>query len=48
MGLLHETKGEVFQHFLNFKTLVEKEKGNIKCLRSMEGENIFQMNSMST
>jgi hypothetical protein len=28
-------KGEMFQHFLNFKTMVEKEKGvNIKCLRS--------------
>ncbi len=28
-------KGEVFQHFLNFKGMVEKEKGvNIKCLRS--------------
>jgi len=27
-------KGEVFQHFLNFKTMVEKEKGvSIKCLR---------------
>jgi len=27
-------KGEVFQHFLNFKTMVEKEKGVIiKCLR---------------
>ncbi len=26
-------KGEMFQHFLNFKTLVEKEKGvSIKCL----------------
>ncbi len=28
-------KGEMFQHFLNFKAMVEKEKGvNIKCLRS--------------
>jgi len=28
-------KGEVFQHFLNFKIMVEKEKGvSIKCLRS--------------
>jgi hypothetical protein len=28
-------KSEVSQHFLNFKTMVEKEKGmNIKCLRS--------------
>jgi hypothetical protein len=27
-------KGEVFQHFLNFKAMVEKEKGvSIKCLR---------------
>jgi hypothetical protein len=27
-------KGEVFQHFFNFKIMVEKEKGvNIKCLR---------------
>jgi hypothetical protein len=40
-------KGEMFQHFLSFKVMVEKEKGvNIKCLRSNEGENIFQMNSM--
>jgi hypothetical protein len=28
-------KNEVFQHFLNFKAMVEKEKGvSIKCLRS--------------
>jgi len=28
-------KGEVFQHFLNFKVMMEKEKGvTIKCLRS--------------
>jgi hypothetical protein len=28
-------KGEMFQHFLNFKAMVEKEKGvSIKCLRS--------------
>jgi hypothetical protein len=28
-------KGEVFLHFLNFKAMVEKEKGvSIKCLRS--------------
>jgi hypothetical protein len=28
-------KGEIFQHFLNFKTMVEKDKGvSIKCLRS--------------
>jgi len=38
-------KGEVFQHFLNFKAMVEKEKGvSIKCLRSDGGESIFQMN----
>jgi len=31
-------KGEVLQHFLNFKAMVEKEKGvNIKCLRSNGG-----------
>jgi len=31
-------KGEVFQHFLNFKAMVEKEKGlSIKCLRSNGG-----------
>jgi hypothetical protein len=30
-----EHKGEVFQHFLNFKVMVEKEKGvSIKCFRS--------------
>jgi len=34
-------KGEVFQHFLNFKAMVEKEKGvNIKCLRS-DGGGVF-------
>jgi hypothetical protein len=28
-------KGEMFQHFLNFKVMVEKGKGvSIKCLRS--------------
>jgi hypothetical protein len=28
-------EGEVFQHFLNFKAMVDKENGvNIKCLRS--------------
>jgi hypothetical protein len=28
-------KGEVFQHFLKFKAMVEKENGvSIKCLRS--------------
>jgi transposase InsO family protein len=35
-------KGEVFQHFLNFKTMVEKEKGvSIKCLRSNGGGKYF-------
>jgi transposase InsO family protein len=35
-------KGEVFQHFLNFKTMVEKEKGvSIKCLRSNGGGEYF-------
>ncbi len=35
-------KGEVFQHFLNFKAMVEKEKGvNIKCLRSDGGREYF-------
>jgi hypothetical protein len=35
-------KGEVFQHFLNFKAMVEKEKGvNIKCLRSDGGGKYF-------
>jgi hypothetical protein len=42
-------KGEVFQHFLNFKAMVEKEKGvSIKCLRFKGGDNIFQMNVVST
>jgi hypothetical protein len=42
-------KGEVFQHFLNFKAMVEKEKGvSIKCLRSNGGGKYFQMNSVST
>ncbi len=42
-------KGEVFQHFLNFKAMVEKEKGvSIKCLRFDEGGEYFQMNSMNT
>jgi len=41
-------KGEVFQHILNFKAMVEKEKGvSIKCLRSDGRESIFQMNSVS-
>jgi hypothetical protein len=35
-------KGEVFQHFLNFKTMVEKDKGVIiKCLRSDGKEEYF-------
>ncbi len=35
-------KGEMFQHFLNFKAMVEKEKGvNIKCLRSDGGGEYF-------
>jgi transposase InsO family protein len=35
-------KGEVFQHFLNFKAMVEKEKGvNIKCLRFDRGGEYF-------
>ncbi len=35
-------KGEVFQHFLNFKAMVEKEKGvSIKCLRSNGGAEYF-------
>jgi transposase InsO family protein len=35
-------KGEVFQHFLNFKTTVEKNKGaSIKCLRSDGGGEYF-------
>ncbi len=35
-------KDEVFQHFLNFKAMVEKEKGvSIKCLRSNGGGEYF-------
>jgi IS30 family transposase len=35
-------KGEVFQHFLNFKAMVEKEKGaSIKCLRFDGGGEFF-------
>jgi len=37
-------KGEVFQHFLNFKAMVEKEKEkgvSIKCLRSDGGGAYF-------
>jgi hypothetical protein len=42
-------KGEMIQHFLNLKVMVENEKGmNIKCLSLMEGENTSQMNLMST
>jgi uncharacterized protein YigE (DUF2233 family) len=42
-------KGEVFQHFLNFKAMVEKEKGvSIKCLRFDGGEKYFPNDSMST
>ncbi len=34
--------GEVFPHFLNFKIMVEKEKGvSIKCLRSNGGRKYF-------
>jgi len=41
-------KGEVFQHFLNFKVMVEKEKGvSIKCLRFDGGGEYFS-NSVST
>jgi transposase InsO family protein len=41
-GALMKHKGEVFQHFLNFKTTVEKEKGvSIKCLRSNGGGEYF-------
>ncbi len=42
MGVFHETQSEVFQHFLNFKAMVEKEKGvSIKCVRSDEGGEYF-------
>jgi hypothetical protein len=42
-------KGEVFQHFLNFKAMVEKEKGvSIKCLRSDGGGEYFSKDSVST
>jgi hypothetical protein len=35
-------KGEMFQHFLNFKAMVKKEKGaSIKCLRSDGGGKYF-------
>jgi hypothetical protein len=35
-------KGEVFQQFLNFKAMVEQEKGvNIKCLKSNGGGEYF-------
>jgi transposase InsO family protein len=40
-------KGEVFQHFLHFKAMVEKEKGvNIKCLRS-DGRGEYFSNEFS-
>ncbi len=42
MGLLHETQGDMFQHFLNFKAMVEKENNvSIKCLRSDGGGEYF-------
>jgi hypothetical protein len=35
-------KGEMFQHFLNFKAMVEKKKGvSIKCLSSDGGGEYF-------
>jgi hypothetical protein len=34
-------KDEVCQHFLNFKTMVEKESVSIKCLRSDGGGEYF-------
>jgi len=35
-------KSELFQHFLNFKAMVKKEKGvSIKCLRSNGGGEYF-------
>jgi uncharacterized protein YigE (DUF2233 family) len=35
-------KGEVFQHLLNVKTMVKKEKGvSIKCLTFDEGGRVF-------
>ncbi len=41
-NILHQHKGEVSQYFLNFKTMVEKEKGvSIKCLRSDGGGEYF-------
>jgi hypothetical protein len=41
-------KGEVYQHFLNFKAMVKKEKGvNINFLRLDGRESIFQMNSVN-
>jgi len=40
-------KGEMFQHFLNFKVMVEKEKGvSIKCLRS-DGQGEYFSNVFS-
>jgi hypothetical protein len=41
-------KGEMFQHFLSFKIMVEKEKGmNIKCLRSNGRGKYFSNESMN-
>jgi hypothetical protein len=41
-------KGEMFQHFLSFKVMVEKEKSvSIKCLRSNGKGKYFQMNSVN-
>jgi len=40
-------KGDVFQHFSNFKAMVEKEKGvNIKCLRS-NGRGVYFSNEFN-
>ncbi len=40
-------KVEVFQHFLNFKAMVEKEKGvNIMCLRS-DGRGKYFLNELN-
>ncbi len=40
-------KGEMFQHFLNFKAMVEKEKCmNIKCLRS-DGRGEYFLNEFN-
>jgi len=40
-------EGEVFQHFLNFKAIMEKERGvSIKCLRS-NGRGEYFLNEFS-